>query len=641
MSKTKILSKKEIKNRLSTRTYEKYIKVINNNALFNDEELIEITKMIKTYAKENNVRQFAHLFFPLSTKISCKYTSFNIVENDEIIFSLEPNELIKTEIDMSSITYSKDICNTKGYLYWDYYSSIFIKDKIMYIPCFFIDSKNNSLDLKYPLRKSTIYISSVCKKMCDLLSYKNVNNITPLSGLEIEYFLFSKEEINKKKYDNELHNFYFEDEINVESNYLNVINKNIRKYMDEVDKELLLLNIVAKVEHNEVAANQYELVLYYNDCNKTFEYNYLIMHILDEVAKKHNLVCLLNEKPFVQLNGSGKHNNYSLITDTKINLFNKSNFNIYIITIASLLKAINNNEALISLGVSSPSNSLRLGQKEAPSNIISISMSEDLISYFEGTEIKKDEESCFNLYAQSSIIIKDNCKRNRSSPICILNNKVEFRGLGSSMSEGLLNTILNTILGDAIESTIHEIEKELKDFPLEKAIKKVVTNIYNENKRIIYNDSCYEEDYIKYSINNNLLIFKNIDELVSHITKNKSYSVLLSHNIFNEEEMNKILNYLIEENNNYLIKEGKILLKTFKTIIIPSINNVLQTYLNNSNKSLIIKNKTKIIEEYIKNTYITLTNLEDIIYQQKGKLNTLPSIKEELLFQYKKIQFVL
>ncbi len=640
MSKTKILSLKEYKIRLSNRTYEKYLKVINNEAQFNDEDIKEIIEMIIKFAKENNAKQFAHLFFPLSLKLSCKYTSLSKIDNDETFFSFDINELIKEEIDISSIINSKDISNTKGYLYWDYYSSIFIRDKILYIPCFLIDSNNSSYDIKYPLRKSSTYISSACKKLCDLLSYKSVQSITPLSGLEIEYYLLTKEEI-KDKNDNSLHNFYFEEESNNKSHYLHIVKPYIKDFMDEIDKELLSLNILVKVEHNEVSKNQYELVLYYSDCNKTFEYNYLIMHLLNEIAEKHHLVCILNEKPFHFLNGSGKHNNYSLITNTRINLFNSNNFNIYIITIASLIKAINNNEALLSLALASPSNYKRLGEKEAPSKIISLSLSDELISYFENDNSKINQELNFSLYAKTKLLLKDNSRRNRSSPICILNNKIEYRGLGSSMSEGLLNTIINTILGEAIESTINEIKKESLHMEQDKAIKKIVTKIYNENKRIIYNSSCYENEYYNYAKENNLLILNNIDEVISYIIKNKSYSILCRHNIMTEEEIKRILDYILSTSNDYQKEEGIIMLDTFKNKIIPSINSIISQYEINKALSKEIENRIDRLHEFIKESYKTLFELEDIIYNHKDDIQSISSLKDKLLINYRRIQKML
>lgn len=645
MSNVIVINRKKLKKLLPTKIYDKYLECINHNAIFDNNDLLIITDAIKELAIQNNVKKYAHVFFPLTNRLSYKYTSLYKIENEEIKLSFDVQDLIRNEIDSSSIISSKKLIDTKGYLYWDYYSYLYIIDDTLYIPCFFINSNNTSLDIKYPLRKSTEYISSVCKRMCHILLENNVETITPLSGLEIEYYLLSKQEKDNISYPNELNMYFFENKKDKyrSPHYLHSISQEIRSFMNEINDVLLKMNIVAKVEHKEVSLNQYELVLFYNDCNLTFEYNYIILTLLNDIASKHQLLCILSEKPFTYRNGSGKHNNYSLITNTKINLFNKENFNLYLITISSLLRAINTYSPLISLSVFSPSNNYRLGKNEAPSNIISVSLSDEIISYFEKGIEPKTHSVPFALYNKQTLIKEENVKRNRTSPIGILNNKVEFRLLGSSMSEGLLNTIINTILGVSIELTLDEIIKEMNKTSLNEAIRKVTTQLYNENKKIIYNESCYSNEYITYAKENNLLIFDKINDLLSYIEKNKTYSPLIEKGVFTIEEITILINHIKESTKQYYEEEIYIIYETLNNIIIPKVNKSILSY-SSINKTKYTEERIESLYSFINNVNDNLQKLESIInnnHIEEDYLNQINIIKNELLNEYHKIEYFL
>lgn len=622
-----VFDEKKMKKFLPSNIYEKWISIINKKTSLDQLSADIIAYSMKEWALSLGCNHYAHWFQPLNGKTAKKHNAFIDKNNKETITNFSGKSLIKGEVDASSFP-SGGLRNTfqaRGYTYWDVTSPVFIKDNILFIPSIFLSYKQETLDIKTPLLKSIDLISSSCMNLLKLFGEKNITNIFPLVGLEQEYFLIDKSLFIKRKdlllCGKTLFGTLPPKAQELENHYLGAIPKRVHKFMIDVNKQLWHLGIYAKSEHNEVAPNQFELAQLHERCNIAIDQNQLIMEILQETALKHNLVCLLNEKPFKGVNGSGKHNNYSLVTNKGINLFeiskNKQKNIQFLLFICAFIKAIDENDDLIRLFSSCQGNDSRLGGNEAPPAIISIYLGEPIEALFNQLINKKIEnkEDLYN-YVLSSLsnIPFINSDRNRTSPIAFTGNKFEIRTLGSSQSAGYLNIVLNTIISDSLNQIIEQLKdcknkKELKQKSLE-----ICISIIKNHQRIIFNGNGYSQEWINEASKRNLNNFKSIINSLKYVEENNKANILIINNILKKEELNSRFNIMYENYYKKELIEIKTMIDLLKNTIYPLINkNIILYSLDKEYMPKYIQ-ETKIkFKNFIDSTYLNIKELEKIL----------------------------
>ena len=595
-----VFNDKLMKERLPKNIYEEYML----NHKLSKESLDILTNEIRKWAIENNVTHYTHYFSPLSNIMAEKHESLNSFEN----FELSSENLIKGEADASSFPSGglRSTFEARGITTFDVSSFCFIKNKVLYIPTLFSSFNGQSLDNKTPLIKSCDVLNKNCLKLLSLLDIKDVKKVDSYVGVEQEYFL-----IDKKFYDLRedlkltgrtlFGSLPFENTI---SNYYTSIDNKVLKFMQEVDDTLYSYGILSKTRHNESALCQHELVCLYDKVTTTFDNNQLVMQTLKEIANKHNFECLLHEVPFKGLNGSGKHNNWSIITDNNLNLFSLDNGIVFLSFLACLVKGIDEYSDLIRLSIASFSNDLRLGGNEAPPTIISIYLGEELTNIID--KIITDE----NHVLPSKI----NNDRNRTSPFAYNGNKFEFRGVGSSLSIAFTNTILNTILSYEIDEMINYINQGYK-------LDEIIKMFFSSHRRIIFNDDGYSASWqnkaYKLGLNNK----KSSIEALFSLKDENQIKIFKKYNILSQSEIDSRFNVMIDEYFKTLFLEAKTSLYIINSKIIPSsikyLNDLTLTFnniklLNVTNDCLInqikeissfidiINQKTITLENYLK-----------------------------------------
>ncbi|MBR4462472.1 MAG: glutamine synthetase III [Erysipelotrichaceae bacterium] len=545
----KVFNDARMKERLSPSTYEQLHQTIKKGTELNKEIAKEVANAMKDWAIENGATHFTHWFHPLSGATAEKHESFvSTGGGGAITLEFSPNNLVRGEADASSFPSGglRDTFEARGYTAWDPTSYAFIKDGILCIPTIFCSYSGEALDHKTPLLRSMEALNTQAMRILHLFGNEDVDHVKATAGAEQEYFLVDKKYFDQREDLKLTGRTLFGamppkgQEMN--DHYYGSIKTGVQDFMKDLNEELWALGIQAKTEHNEVAPSQHELANNFLTVNVSADQNNLTMEIMKKVAKKHGLECLLHEKPFANINGSGKHNNWSLKTDTGINLLDpgdtpKDNAQ-FLIFLTAIIKAVDEYQDLIRISVSSAGNDYRLGGHEAPPAIISVFLGDELTTIFDS--IINDTAYASN---KSSIQIgvhtippfpKDNTDRNRTSPFAFTGNKFEFRMPGSSASIATPNTILNAVIAQELREFADELEKA---DDLNKAIHDLIIRTLNAHKRIIFNGNGYDASWIKEAERRGLSNYSSTPEALAHYLDEKNVSVLIDNNVLSETEM--------------------------------------------------------------------------------------------------------
>ncbi|MCQ2555584.1 MAG: glutamine synthetase III, partial [Clostridia bacterium] len=456
----------------------------------------------------------------------------------------------------------------RGYTTWDPTSYAFIKGKTLCIPTAFCSYNGEALDKKTPLLRSMDAIDKAGLRLLKALGRTDVKRITPMAGAEQEYFLIPEEMYNERmdlKFTGRtLFGAMPPKGQEMDDHYFGTIKSDVLSYMEEINEELWKLGVLAKTEHNEVAPSQHELASIYRSVNVTTDQNQIVMETMKRVAKKHGLVCLLHEKPFLGVNGSGKHNNWSLATDKGENLIapGKEPYkNIqFLAFIAGIVKAVDDYQDLLRISVATASNDHRLGANEAPPAIVSMFLGDELLSVLDAIEndreYVKDERKYVKLGVDElPVIFKDNTDRNRTTPFAYTGNKFEFRMPGSSDSIATANVMINSAVAEGLEYIASCIEgKE----DVKGAVYEIVKEIMKEHKHIIFNGNGYDEAWVVEASKRGLLNYRTTPECVPHLVDSKNVEMLVKHGVYTEKELYSHCDIIIE---NYC-KTAKIEAKT-------------------------------------------------------------------------------
>ena len=540
-----------MKSRLSSDVYKSLKKTINDGAELDISVANSVAVAMKDWAIENGCTHYTHWFQPMTGITAEKHDSFISPDGDgKIIMEFKGKELVKGEPDASSFPSGglRATCEARGYTAWDPTSYAFIKDKVLCIPTAFCSYGGEALDKKTPLLRSMQAINKETLRILKLFGHTDVTSVKTTVGPEQEYFL-----VDKEYYDQRPDLIYTGRTLfgamppkgqELEDHYFGVIKPRVQAFMNDLNEELWKLGILAKTEHNEVAPAQHELAPIFATTNIAADNNQLTMEIMQKVAKKHNLVCLLHEKPFKGVNGSGKHNNWSISTNTGLNLLEPGATPLqnaqFLLFLVAVIKAVDEYQDLLRISVASAGNDFRLGANEAPPAIISMFVGSELQDVLDSIETGKPLNTKGSSFLKIGADVlpdlpKDSTDRNRTSPFAFTGNKFEFRALGSSESISCANIMLNTAVADVLKQFADKLEKS-KDFnnDLHDLIKETIT----KHKRIIFNGNGYDDSWVKEAESRGLLNLKSTPEALPHYLDKKNVKLFTSHGVYTEAEIN-------------------------------------------------------------------------------------------------------
>ena len=547
-----LFDEKEMKKRLPSPIYKKYVKAYKHESPLEVETADAIAHEMKIWALEHGCTHYTHWFHPLTGSTAEKHNSFIEEKDGEAICHFSGKSLIKDEPDASSFPSGglRATFEARGYTYWDVESPAFIRGHVLYIPTVFVSYTGESLDTKGPLLKSIEAVSASATKIVSSFGDKQVKRVVPVVGLEQEYFLVDKDVFLKRR------DLFLTGKTllgampskgqELEKHYFGSISQRVNDYMEEVNKELWDLGIYAKAEHNEVAPSQFEISPIYSSLNVAIDQNMIMMDVLQKVAIKHNFVCLLHEKPYAGVNGSGKHNNYSLVTDDGQNLFDPgkdphNNIRFLLFT-AALIKAVDESAPLIRLSASDSGNDFRLGANEAPPAILSIFLGDAIESIFKSLLTGKPSsymKTKLNDFGLSTIknLPKDTSDRNRTSPVAFTGNKFEFRMLGSSLNPSSLNIIINTALAKVLDDISVELDdaKHRQDVR-EKALE-IIAKIYKKHEKVVFSGNGYSGDWVKEAEKRGLYNIPTFYEAIDYFSKKDSVDLFEKYGVYTEKEI--------------------------------------------------------------------------------------------------------
>ena len=545
-----VFNDSKMQERLPVGTYKALKKTIKNGEPLDISVANAVANAMKEWAVEMGCTHYTHWFQPMTGITAEKHDSFIYpVDDGQIIMEFSGKELIKGEPDASSFPSGgiRATFEARGYTTWDPTSPAFIRDKTLYIPTAFCSYTGDILDKKTPLLRSMERLSSVASELLHLLGKTDVTRVTTTVGPEQEYFL-----IDKKMYDKRPDLIFTGRTLfgapapkgqELEDHYFGSIKTRVAAFMNELDEELWKLGVMAKTKHNEVAPSQHELAPIFATSNIATDHNELTMEIMKKTAEKHGLVCILHEKPFAGVNGSGKHNNWSISTNMGENLLDpgrnpESNLQFQLF-LAAVVKAVHEYQDLLRLTVASAGNDHRLGANEAPPAIISMYLGDDLgalvDSIINGTAYRSNGKT--DMLTGVDVLPdlkKDTSDRNRTSPFAFTGNKFEFRALGSSLNIACPNYMLNTIVADELSQFCEEL-KNADD--LEAAEKAIIKRTLTEHKNIIFNGDNYSDEWVKEAERRGLCNYRSLPEAMQHYVDKKNIDLFVRNGILTEAEI--------------------------------------------------------------------------------------------------------
>ena len=580
---SKVFNDRVMRERLPGTTYKALKKTIENGEPLDISVANVVANAMKDWAVEQGCTHFTHWFQPMTGVTAEKHDSFIQPNGDGVIMEFSGKELIKGEPDASSFPSGsiRATYEARGYTTWDPTSPAFVRDGSLYIPTAFCSYTGEVLDKKTPLLRSMERLSTEAVKILHLLGKTDVKRVATTVGPEQEYFLIDKElydqRVDLKLTGRTLFGAKAPKGQELEDHYFGAIKIRVAAYMKELDEELWKLGVLAKTKHNEVAPSQHELAPIFSTSNIATDHNELTMEIMQKVAERHNLVCLLHEKPFKGVNGSGKHNNWSISTNTGENLLSpgkhpESNVQ-FLLFLAAVVKAVDEYQDLLRITVASAGNDHRLGANEAPPAIISMYLGDDLDALVHSIIDGNSYESHGREKMQTGVevladFMKDNSDRNRTSPFAFTGNKFEFRALGSSLNIACPNYMLNTMVADELSQFYDEV-KDAEN--VQEAAKEVIRKTFTAHQRIIFNGDNYSDEWVAEAEKRGLLNLKSLPEALAHFLDKKNVDLFVKHNICSEDELRARYEIDLEAYSKQLNIEALTMLDMAKKDILPAV----------------------------------------------------------------------
>lgn len=581
---SKVFNQTEMKKRLPKDTFKELMKTIEEGKPLNIKIANAVSHAMKEWAIEQGATHYTHWFQPMTGVTAEKHDSFiHPTEDGNVVMTFSGKELIKGEPDASSFPNGglRATFEARGYTAWDPTSYAFIKNKVLCIPTAFCSYTGHALDKKTPLLRSMEAINKQALRILKLFGHDEVISVKTTVGPEQEYFL-----VDQKYYEQRKDLIYTGRTLfganspkgqEMEDHYFGTIKTRVQNFMDELNVELWKLGINAKTEHNEVAPAQHELAPVFSTTNIATDHNQLTMELMQRIAKRHGLVCLLHEKPFDGVNGSGKHNNWSLSTNTGLNLLEPGETPYenaqFLLFLCAVIKAVDEHQDLLRLSVATAGNDHRLGANEAPPAIISIFLGDELTEVLEaienGTGYNGKEKEYMRIGADVlPKFKKDSTDRNRTSPFAFTGNKFEFRMPGSSSSIAGCNIVLNTVVADELEKFADVLEAA-PDF--ESALNALIQDTIKSHKRIIFNGNGYDDSWIEEAQKRGLLNLKTTPDALPYFVKEENVKLFEKQHVYSKEEIESRYEVLIEEYVKIINIEALTMLDMAKKEILPAV----------------------------------------------------------------------
>ena len=579
-----VFNESVMQSRLPKDTYKSLKKTLHTGVPLDLSIANVIATVMKEWAIEKGATHYTHWFQPITGITAEKHDSFITPADDgAVIMEFSGKELIKGEPDASSFPSGglRATFEARGYTAWDPTSYAFVKDKTLYIPTAFCSYGGEALDKKTPLLRSMEALNKQALRILRLFGRDDAKRVYTTVGAEQEYFLID-EKLYKRRKDliytgRTLFGAKPPKGQELEDHYFGTIKPRVKAFMAELDEELWKLGILAKTEHNEAAPAQHELAPIYTTTNIATDHNQLTMELMKKIASRHGLVCLLHEKPFAGVNGSGKHNNWSMCTDTGYNLLEpgKSPYENaqFLLFLCAVIKAVDEYQDLLRLSVASAGNDYRLGGNEAPPAIVSMFLGDELTEILEAIESKSSYSKREKVEMQIGVDVlphfpKDTTDRNRTSPFAFTGNKFEFRMPGSTFSIAGPNMVLNTIVAEEL-SQFADLLEQASDFTA--ALNKLIRRTIREHKRIIFNGNNYTDEWVEEAERRGLLNLRTTPEALPLFAAEKNVRLFAKHCIFTETEIRSRMEILLDNYIKTIQIESLTMVELVKKEILPAI----------------------------------------------------------------------
>ena len=579
-----VFNDQKMQERLPKTTYKALKATMLNGESLDINVANVVASAMKDWAIEMGCTHYTHWFQPMTGVTAEKHDSFIAPNGDgKVIMEFSGKELVKGEPDASSFPSGgiRATFEARGYTTWDPTSYAFVRDGSLYIPTAFCSYTGEVLDKKTPLLRSMERLSTEVVKILHLLGKTDVTRAITTVGPEQEYFLIDRELYNQREdliyTGRTLFGAKAPKGQELDDHYFGAIKTRVAAFMKDLDTELWKLGILAKTKHNEVAPSQHELAPIFSTANIATDHNELTMEIMKKTAEKHGLVCLLHEKPFAGVNGSGKHNNWSVTTNTGENLLSPSktpeNNTQFLLFLASIVKAVDEYQDLLRITVASAGNDHRLGAHEAPPAIMSVYLGDDLGELVDSIINGREYISRGKVKMNTGVdalpdFRKDTSDRNRTSPFAFTGNKFEFRALGSSLNIGCPNYMLNTMVAEELS----QFYEELKDAEnIEEAVKALIKKTFTEHQRIIFNGNNYSDEWVEEAEKRGLLNLKSLPDAVEHYLDQKNIDLFVKNEICSEQELRARYEIELESYSKQMNIEALTMIDMAKKKIIPSV----------------------------------------------------------------------
>ena len=642
-----VFDDRQMKARLSEKVYNSIRKTIDEGKQLDISLANAVALAMKDWAIEKGATHYTHWFQPMTGVTAEKHDSFITPAPDGgVIMEFSGKELIKGEPDASSFPSGglRATFEARGYTAWDPTSFAFIKDKTLCIPTAFCSYTGEALDKKTPLLRSMAALNTQALRILKLFGNDSVHMVRTSVGPEQEYFLIDKKMYDKRK------DLIFTGRTlfgakppkgqEMDDHYFGIIKPRVAEFMKDLNDELWKLGILAKTEHNEVAPAQHELAPIYSTTNIATDNNQLTMEIMQKVASKHGLVCLLHEKPFAGVNGSGKHNNWSIATDTGVNLltpgetpYENAQFLLFLVAV---IKAVDEYQDLLRLSVATAGNDHRLGANEAPPAVISIFLGDELEAVLEAIESDSDYSGGKRAKMKLGVDVlpefkKDTTDRNRTSPFAFTGNKFEFRMLGSSNSIACANIMLNSAVAEILQEFADKLEKST-DFDTD--LHELIKDTIKEHRRIIFNGNGYGDEWMAEAEKRGLSNLKTTADCMPKLLDKKNADMLIKQSVFTKAELESRCDIMLE---NY-VKAVNIEALTMADMARKEILPAIEAYVSSLAKTALRKKELSesISSQYEKDVISKLSSMADLIYSRTGeleeatsKLKTVEDIQEQ------------
>ncbi len=623
-----VFGDREMRERLSEDVYRSLRKTIDENVRLDEKVAEVVAEEMKKWAIEKGATHFTHWFQPLTGVTAEKHDSFIEPTGDGgVLMEFSGKELIKGESDASSFPSGglRATFEARGYTAWDPTSYAFIKDHTLCIPTAFCSYSGEALDKKTPLLRSMQAINRQALRVLRLFGNEDVKHVNTSVGPEQEYFLIDQKLFNQRTdlvyTGRTLFGCRPPKGQEMDDHYYGVIKPRVSNFMEDLDTELWKLGILAKTEHNEVAPAQHELAPIYTTTNIAADHNQLTMEIIQKVAKKHGMVCLLHEKPFAGVNGSGKHNNWSVSTDTGVNLFSPGETPYenaqFLLFLCAVIQAVDDYQDLLRLSVATAGNDHRLGANEAPPAIISVFLGDELTGILNAIKNDVPYEGVEKVQMKLGVhalprFFRDTTDRNRTSPFAFTGNKFEFRSLGSSNSIACANIMLNAAVAESLRQYADELEPVKGTDKFQSALHDLIKRVITEHQRILFDGDGYGEEWVKEATEvRGLSNLKTTADAMPHLLDKKNVEMLIRQKVFSEAEIHSRCEIMLENYCKTVNIEGLTMVDMVRKDYLPAIEEYLYTLARAVDSMKSVSEKLKC--RYEISTIEKLTDLTDNI----------------------------